>query len=63
MTAFHPENVHYGEERCPPGESQVVVLAVPRADGAAAVRVRWLPCDWVAVPEEGEALASPSDPG
>lgn len=35
MTAFHPESVYYGEERCPPGESQVVVLAVPRADGAA----------------------------
>lgn len=68
MTAFHLESVYYGEERCLPGESQVVVWAVPRADGAAGaselpVLGGWLPCEWVIACEEGETLASPFGPG
>lgn len=39
MTAFHPESVYYGEERCPPGEfadeSCVIVRAIPHPSGAA----------------------------
>lgn len=71
MTAFHPESVYYGEERCPPGEfadeSRVVVWAVPCPDGAVRVPqlpvLECLPSGWVAAPEQSEALASPSRPG
>lgn len=56
MTAFHPESVYYGEERCPPGEfageSQVVVRAVPHPNGAAGAprlpALACLPSGWVA---------------